>query len=104
MSTHKICFRVQISTVSILFIPRHTIVAGCYGFMSFPDENLSKCQWNFTKFGMCIDIVEICFGFANGQISSIFDRVVCPRHVHIFVSERKLVYTSVYFHETWHVH
>ena len=22
---------------------------------------------------MCIDIVEICFGIANGQISSIFD-------------------------------
>ena len=24
------------------------------------------------KVGMCIDIVEICFGIANGQISSIF--------------------------------
>ena len=27
----------------------------------------------FTKLGMCIDIVEIWFGIANGQISSNFD-------------------------------
>ena len=53
---------------------------------SFPDGNLSKHQWIFTKLGMCIDIVEICFGIANGQISSIFDGVICPRHAHIFVS------------------
>ena len=45
----------------------------------FPDDNLSKHQWIFTKLGMCIDIVEICFGIANGQISSIFDGVICPR-------------------------
>ena len=75
-----------------IFIPRHTIVAGYYGFMSksvclsvgpsvacpsvrfsFPDDNLSKHQWIFTKFGVCIDIVEIWFGIANGQISSNFD-------------------------------
>ena len=36
---------------------------------SYPDDNLSKRQWIFTKLGMCIDIVEIWFGFANGQIS-----------------------------------
>ena len=53
---------------------------------SFPDDNLSKHQWIFTKLGMCIDIVEICFGIANGQISSIFYGVVCLRHAHIFVS------------------
>ena len=29
---------------------------------------------------MCIDIVEIWFGIANGQISSNFDIVICPRH------------------------
>ena len=40
---------------------------------SFPDDDLSKHQWIFTKFGMCIDIVEIWFGIANGQISSNFD-------------------------------
>ena len=54
--------------------------------LSFPDNNLSKCQWIFTKLGMCIDIVEIWFGVANGQISSNFDRVICLRHAHIFVS------------------
>ena len=25
----------------------------------FPDMNLSKCQWIFTKLGMCNDIIEI---------------------------------------------
>ena len=40
---------------------------------SFPDDNLSKHQWIFTKHGMCFDIVEILFGIADGQISSIFD-------------------------------
>ena len=86
------------------FIPCHTIVAGYYGFtlvvcesvrpsvvrpsvcFSFPDDNLSKHQWIFTKLGMCIDIVEIWLGIANGQVSSIFDRVICLRHANIFVS------------------
>ena len=40
---------------------------------SFPDDNFSKYQWIFTKLGICIDIVGICFGIANGQMS-IFDR------------------------------
>ena len=52
---------------------------------SFLDDNLCKHQWIFTKLGMCIDIVEIWFGIANGQISSNFDGVICPRQVHIFV-------------------
>ena len=73
------------------FLPHHTIVAWYYGFtldvrvsvrpsvvrpsvrFSFPDDNLSKRQWIFTKLGMCIDIVEVWFGIANGQISSMFD-------------------------------
>ena len=42
---------------------------------SFPDDNLSKHQWIFTKLGMCIDIVEIWFGIANGQISSKFSEL-----------------------------
>ena len=72
-------------SVTVL-IPLHTIVAGYYGFtldvrvsvnlssvrpsvhFSFPDDNFSKYQWIITKFGMCIDIVEIWFGIANGQI------------------------------------
>ena len=47
----------------------------------FPENNLSKYQWIFTKLGMCIDIVEIRFGIANGQNSYFFDRVFCPLSV-----------------------
>ena len=53
---------------------------------SFPDDNLSKHQWIFTKLGMCIDIVKIWFGIANRQISSNCNGVICPRHAHILVS------------------
>ena len=42
----------------------------------FQDNNLSKSQWVFNKFDMCIDIVEISFGTAHCQILS----VICPRH------------------------
>ena len=31
------------------------------------DNNLSKCQW--IQFCMCIDTVEICFGFLMGKFS-----------------------------------
>ena len=34
---------------------------------SFPDDNLSKHQWIFTKLGMCIDIVEIGLGLLMGK-------------------------------------
>ena len=37
-----------------------------------PDNNL-RMSMDFTKFGVCIDILEIWFGIADGQISSIFD-------------------------------
>ena len=40
---------------------------------SFPDDNLRKCQGFLTKLGTCIDMKEILFGIANGQISSMFD-------------------------------
>ena len=53
---------------------------------SFPDDNLSKYQWIFTEFSMCIDIVELWIGIANGQISSSFDGVICLQHAHILVS------------------
>ena len=36
------------------------------------DDNWSKRQWILTKLGMCIDILEIWFGIASGQISSNF--------------------------------
>ena len=50
---------------------------------SFPDDNLSECQRIFTKLGVCIDIgvcidvMKIWFGIADGQISSVFDRIIC---------------------------
>ena len=50
----------------------HPSVVRPFVRFSFPDDNLSKHQWIFTKPGMCIDIVEIWFGIANGQISSNF--------------------------------
>ena len=40
---------------------------------SFPDDNFSTYKWIFTKLGVCIDILEILFGIAAGQISSIFE-------------------------------
>ena len=53
---------------------------------SFPDNNLSKYIGILTKLAVCIDLKEISFGIANGQISSNFYGVNCPRHAHIFVS------------------
>ena len=46
----------------------------------FQDDNLNKDQGILTKLGTCIDMKEIWFRIANGQISSMFDRVICPRH------------------------
>ena len=63
-----------------------TVIAGKRSDFSFPDDNLSKCQWIFTKLSKCIDIFEVRVGIANGQISSIFDIVICPQHGHIFIS------------------
>ena len=60
---------------------------------SFLDNNFSKHQWIFTKLGMCIDIVDICFQVAKGQIPSFFDRVICPQYIRILLSGQK---TCVY--------
>ena len=51
-----------------------------HAIFSFLDNNLSKYQGVLAKLGTCIDIKEVCFGIANGQILSIFDRVICPQH------------------------
>ena len=51
---------------------------------SFPDDNLSKHQWIFIKLGLCIDIVEIWFGIADGQILSIFFMELSARDTPIF--------------------
>ena len=49
---------------------------------SFLVDNVSKCQQIFTKLGMCIDIVETCFGIANGQIMSTFDSYLPATHAY----------------------
>ena len=56
---------------SVCLSVRPSVVCPSVRF-SFPDDNLSKHQWIFTKLGMCIDILEDWFGIANGQISSFF--------------------------------
>ena len=49
----------------------------------FLDDNMSKCQWIFTKLGIYIDIGEIWFGIANGQIL-LFLTELCARNLSIF--------------------
>ena len=51
-----------------------------------------QCTCIFMKLGMCIDIAEIWFGIADGQILSIFDRFISlPQDIggvlsfHIFI-------------------
>ena len=53
---------------------------GCQSVFSFPDHNLSKCQWSFTKLSVYINIVEIWFGIVNGQISPILDSYLPARN------------------------
>ena len=55
-------------TLDVHVSDRQSIIRHSVRF-SLPDDNLSKHQWIFTKLGMCIDVVEIRFGIANGQIS-----------------------------------
>ena len=79
----------------LFFIPPHMIVAvycsitlflyvcQCVVHSSvipFPDDNFNKCEWIFPKLGVCIDIMEIWIGIANGQIFSIFDKVTSQQH------------------------
>ena len=44
---------------------------------SFLDNNLSKKRGILTKLAICIDIKEIWFGIANGEILSNFYGVIC---------------------------
>ena len=60
----------------------------------FADNNLSKFQWIFTKLGMCIDTVEIWFGIANGQSSSIFDSYQPATHPYFVFNTITWVNTS----------
>ena len=77
-------FGICIDIVEIWFGIAVELSAQDTPIFSFPDDNLSKCQWIFTNLCMCIDIVEIRIGIANGQISSNFDGVICLRHTPIF--------------------
>ena len=45
----------------------------------FLEKNLSKCQGILIKLGTSINMKETWFGIANGQILSMFDRVICLR-------------------------
>ena len=70
--------------------PRHRIVAGNYGFClsSVCWSVISLCFhfWITTWVNWFVPKVEIWFGIANGQILvSVFDRIICPPHVHIFI-------------------
>ena len=60
---------------------------------SFPGDNWSKCQWIFTKLEVCIDIVEVWFGIADGQILSIFDYVLLSYlpAVHLYFTFRTII-------------
>ena len=56
---------------------------------SFLDNKLSKYQWIFTKLGMCVAIVKIYIGVANGRISSIFDSYLPA--IHLYFTFRTII-------------
>ena len=58
----------------------------------FPDDNFSKCQWIFTKFGLNIDIVKIWFGNFRRQFRN-------PDHIYRLATElnkTKIIYIYIY--------
>ena len=65
----------------------------------FPDDNLSKYESIFTKLGMCIDIMEIWF--ANGQIWSFFDRVICSLHDRGRILSFHFFFLFFFFYIAW---
>ena len=69
-----------------LFLVELTACDTC--IFSFLDDNFIEYQWIFTKLGMCIDMVDICFGIANGRISSIFDSYLPS--IHLYFSFRTI--------------
>ena len=64
----KIWFEIVNGQVLLIFSPAHN-----RSLFAFTDDTYSNYQWIFTKFGVCIDIMEIYFGNADWQILSIFD-------------------------------
>ena len=95
-------FQISILQINIksVVIPSHTIVGGimvscwaskcvsvCLSVIQLLSCSYfhfwmitSKYQWIITKLDTHIDIVEIWFGIAYGQILSIFERVICLLH------------------------
>ena len=58
----------------------------CVDGQSFPDDNLSKCQWIFTKHGVCPLILwRAGLGLLMGKFRQ-FLTVICLRQIHIFIS------------------
>ena len=50
---------------------------------SFLDDNFSKCQWIFTRLGICIALILLsALRLIMGK-SIIFGRVICPQYIHI---------------------
>ena len=109
----EVCYQLCTFHIWCLSIHSHNKMAGYYGFtlvvclsislsyvcpsvVSFPDGNLSECQWIFTKLGMCIDIVEIRFWIANGQISSIFDSYLPAIHPFFFLDDNLSKYQCIF--------
>ena len=75
-------FGIANAQILSIFDSDQYLLVTCRDFL-FLDDNFNKYQWIFTKWiftklAMCIDIVEIFTGKANGQISSIFDSIICP--------------------------
>ena len=58
-----------------------TVIFPHMSIFSFPDDNIIKGQWIFTKLGKCIDSVQIWSWIANGKFSQILTELsahTCP--------------------------
>ena len=77
---------------------RHTFL------FSFLDDNLSKFQWIFTKLDMCIDIVEIWFEIANGQVLLILTELSAHHISVLSFPDDNLSKCQLDFHQTWYMY
>ena len=65
------------------FHPFLTVICLQYIHIYFQDNNLSKSQWIFTKFDMCIDIVEMLWDCSLAKFAD--DMVMAGYYHFIFV-------------------
>ena len=70
-------------------------------YSRFLDNDLSKYQGILTKLGTCIDMKEIWFEIGYGQISSMFNRVICPQQMAGYYS---LMFIFALSQLYWHVY